>query len=288
MPGDAHDVFLVPSQFPTIQEAVEAVVRPATIMVSPGVYAEDLVVVGKSSVVISSVRFGRRGVMLVGRSAKSVLEVENASVYLSGIEIRSNGRARGISAIGSSIALQECVIAGNQVAENHGEPSGAAMWCLKSSVRVQKSTIAGNTANSTAGSANGGGLHLADCKVEIAGSSIQANAVYASDEARGAGVWCENSQVRLWRSRVTDNALFGNRCQGAGIYFKACSAQLGGSVITGNGTSHGSGGGIFVSEHSERVVIHRNTIVRQNHPDDVIVDDELVPPVQTHAAHHAP
>ena len=170
--GPEHDVFLVPSQYSSIQEAIGAIVRPSTIMVSPGVYNEE------------------------------------------------------------------------------------------------KSMIAGNNAQRCDGSACGGGLYLVDCDVEIAGSSIQANAVYGSVEARGGGIYCERSQVRMWRSRVTDNALYGTQCEGAGIYFRDSSAQLGGSVVTGNGIADGRGGGIFVSGHSERVVVHRNTVVRQNHPDD--------------------
>jgi hypothetical protein len=142
------------------------------------------------------------------------------------------------------------------------------MLCIRSSVRVQKSMIAGNAAQSSNRRASGGGLHLVDCKVEIAGSSIQANAVYGSVEARGGGLYCERSEVRMWRSRVTDNALYGAKSEGAGCYFRDSSAQLGGSVITGNGIADGRGGGIFVSGPAERTVVHRNTVVRQNHPDD--------------------
>jgi hypothetical protein len=258
----------VPSQFSSIQEAIRAIVRPSTIMVSPGVYSEDLALVGTPGVVISTTRFGRRGVTLVGATADVVVQVENASVYLSGLEIRSNGRARAISAFESSVALQECVLAGNRVTDAHTEAEGAALLCIRSSVRVQKSMIAGNNAQASDRSASGGGLHLIDCEVEIAGSSIQANAVYGAVEARGGGIYCERSHVRMWRSRVTDNALYGPMCEGAGIYFKDCSAQLGGCVITGNGIADGRGGGIFVSGHSEQVVVHRNTAVRQNHPDD--------------------
>jgi hypothetical protein len=270
--GPEHDVFLVPSQFSSIRQAIGAIVRPSTIMVSPGVYSEDLFLVGTPDVVISTTRFGRRGVTLVGATADAVVHIENASVYLSGIEIRSNGRARAISAFSSSIALQECVLAGNRVNDAHTEGGGAGMMCLRSSVRVQKSMIAGNNAQACGRSASGGGLHLVDCHVEIAGSSIQANEVYGSVEARGGGIYCERSQVRLWRSRVTDNALYGTKCEGAGIYFRDSSAQLGGSVVTGNGIAEGRGGGIFVSGRSERVVVHRNMVVRQNHPDDVATE----------------
>lgn len=263
-----HDVFLVPSQFPSIREAIGAIVRPSTLMVSPGVYSEDLAIVGLPGVVISTTRFGRRGVTIVGATAGTVIHIENASVYLSGLEIRSNGRARAISAFDSSVALQECVLAGNRVSDAHTERCGGGLFCVRSSVRVQKSMIAGNSAQAADGSASGGGLHLVDCQVEIAGSSIQANAVYGSVGARGGGFYCERSRVRVWRSRVTDNALYGTTCEGAGIYFKDSSAQLGGSVITGNGIADGRGGGIFVSGHGEQVVVHPNTVVRQNHPDD--------------------
>ena len=266
--GPEHDVLLVPSQFSSIREAIDAIVRPSTIMVSPGVYTEDLFLVGTPGVVISTTRFGRRGVTIVGATSAAVVHIENASVYLSGLEIRSNGRARAISAFDSSVALQECVLAGNRVHDADTEGWGAGMMCIRSSVRIQKSMIAGNNAQGSGRSASGGGLHLVDCEVEVAGSSIQANAVYGSVEARGGGIYCERSHVRMWRSRVTDNALYGAKCEGAGIYFRDSLAELGGSVITGNGIADGRGGGIFVSGHSERVVVHRNTVVRQNHPDD--------------------
>jgi hypothetical protein len=264
----AQDILLVPLHFPSIQAAIDAVVRPSTIMVSPGIYAEDLCVVGKPGVVISTARFGRRGVTLVGREAATVLHIENATVYLSGIEIRSNGRARAIAAVESSIALQECVLAGNRADER----GGAGMMCTQASVRVQKSMIAGNHAQASTGGARGGGLHLVDCKVEIAGSSIQANAVYGAGEVEGGGLYCERSQLRLWRSRVTENALYGAHCEGAGMFLQECSAQIGGSVVTGNGAAEGSGGGIFISGDPTRVAVHRNSVVRQNHPDDIAME----------------
>jgi hypothetical protein len=74
----------------------------------------------------------------------------------------------------------------------------------------------------------------------------------------------------MWRSRVTDNALYATVCAGAGIYFHApLGCQLGGSVIMGNGSPQGHGGGIFVDGDPGRVSIHRNTVVRQNHPTDI-------------------
>jgi Right handed beta helix region len=170
-----HDVFLVPLQFPTIQSAIDAVVRASTIMISPGQYAEEVVVRGKESVVIQSALFGRRGVTIGG------IAIDSSAVWLSGLAVRG----RGISADAAAISLQECVVA-----------NGAGMSCRGSSVRVQKSMIGGIA---------GVGLHLVDCKAEIAGSSIQTN--------DGGGVRSERCRLRMWRSRVTDNAGGGIRLE---------------------------------------------------------------------------
>lgn len=262
------DIFLVPPQFPTIQAAVDAVVGPTTIVVWPGVWAECVVVDGKESLVIQSSRLTRRGVFVCGGAAgTAVFTVKGSTLSLSGLEVRSNGRMRGLLVNDSTLSLQDCVVAGNRTADE----TGAGMDCRGSSVRLQKSAIVGNTIDREGASgAAGGGLFFRDCSIEIAGCTVQANAVHASDRARGGGIWCEASRMRMWRSRVTDNALRAGECAGAGLYFRdAGRCELGGSVVSGNGSVEGRGGGIFVEGDPAGVSIHRNTFVKQNHPDDV-------------------
>jgi hypothetical protein len=198
---------------------------------------------------------------------ESVIGIEHSVVHFSGIDVRSDGRLRGLLILDSAVTFQECVVSGNRVGDPIKEPLGAGMLCRRSTVRIQKSTIAGNTI--AAAAAAGGGLFFADCKVEIAGSSIQTNAIYAPDRASGGGIWCERSGMRMWRSRVTDNVLYAESCDGAGIYFSDSDARLGGSVISGNGSVVGRGGGIFIDGDAARIAVHRNTVVRQNHPDDL-------------------
>jgi hypothetical protein len=268
--GDEHDVFFVPAQFPTIGAAIEAVRRPATIMIAPGIYAEELRVVGKESLVMESTSLSRRGVTLTGGGGETVLRVESSKLYLSGIEIRSNHQARAIAALDASVSLQDCILAGNRVRMRSELPFGAAMLCRRASLRLQKSALIGNTVDCGAEEGGGGALHLVDCQVEIAGCTIQANAVHASGTARGGGIWCQGSRMGMWRSRVTDNALFASDCEGGGIYFRdSPGAQLGGCVITGNGSAECRGGGIFIAGDRAGVTIHRNTVVRQNHPSDL-------------------
>ena len=243
--ASSPDIFLVPAQFPTIQSAVDAVVRPTTIVVWPGAYDESVVVADKESVVIQSSRLSRRGVVVCGDAGHGVFSVSRSTLSLSGIEVRSNGRLRGLAVRDSTVSLQECVVAGNRTAE-----SGAGMDCRGSSVRLQKSVVVGNTVEPGAGTeaeAAGGGLWFHGCSIEIAGCTLQANACYSGTRARGGGIWCGESSMRMWRSRVTDNALRASLCEGAGIYFRDPGRiELGGSVITGNGSAEGKGGGIFV------------------------------------------
>lgn len=268
-----HTVLLVPHQFPTIQAALDAAGGPTTILVEPGLYGESVHVVDKPYVVIQSTRLSRRGVTLGGGGGgRAVLSVERSTLHLSGIEVRSRARSRGLLAVSSSLSLQECVVTGNGIGDGSDEPFGGGMLCRDSRVRIQKSAVTGNIIDGGAATsiAGGGGLFFQECQVEIAGSTIQGNAVYAPGRAAGGGIWCERSTMRMWRSRVTESALHAASCEGAGIYFKGpLGCQLGGSVITGNGSPQGRGGGIFIEGDPAPVVIHRNTVVRQNHPTDV-------------------
>jgi hypothetical protein len=133
-----------------------------------------------------------------------------------------------------------------------------------------RQVIGSGTENDHRGKHGGGGLHLTDCKVEIAGSTVQANAAHGSIEASGGGIYFERSKMRIWRSRVTDNAVWGGRAKGGGVYLRDSRGQIGGSVITGNGANgeDGQGGGIFINGDSEEVIVHPNMIVRRNYPDD--------------------
>jgi len=266
-----HAVFLVPDAFATIQQAVDAAAGPTTIVVAPGVYAESIRVVSKEYLVIQSGRLSRRGVTITGDGTEAVIRLDSSTFHLSGIEIRSRGAVRGMHVVDSTISLQDCVVAGNRVSEGD-DPLGAGMHCRRSSVHLQKSVISANTvAGDSFDAAGGGGLYLCDCRSEIAGCTIQINEVHARGAARGGGIWCERTTLRMWKSRVTDNALRGASCEGGGIYFASpADAQLGGSVITGNGSAEGRGGGVFIADGASAVSIHANTFVRQNHPDDVV------------------
>ncbi|HEX7192377.1 MAG TPA: right-handed parallel beta-helix repeat-containing protein [Thermoanaerobaculia bacterium] len=257
----AHDIFTVPGDFPTLQAAIAAIVRRTTILAAPGVYAGPFRVPAIGYAVIQSSAMSRRGVTLTADDGEAVLTIDGSTVHLSGIEIRSNQRTRGMIVRDSKVSLQECVIAGNRATT-----SGAAMLCAHSSVHLQKSVFSGNTVESE-GDASGGALDLDECAAHIAGCTIQTNAIYARGAARGGGISCRTSRMRMWKSRVTENALYAPSPAGGGIYFaNALDTQIGGSVIGGNSAAGGKGGGIFVN--GGEIAVHRNTSVRVNFPDD--------------------
>lgn len=253
----AHDIFTVPGDFPTLQAAIAAIVRRTTILVAPGVYAGPFHLSTVEYAVIQSSAMSRRGVTLTADEAEAVLTIDGSTLHLSGIEIRSNQRARGMAVRDSKVSLQECVIAGNRATT-----SGAAILGARSSVHLQKSIISGNTVESD-GDARGGALDLDSCSVQIAGCTIQTNSIYARGAAKGGGIFSRASRMRMWRSRVTDNALYATSAAGGGMYFEnPGDTQIGGSVISGNG-----GGGIYVD--GGEITVHRNTSVRLNYPDDL-------------------
>ena len=262
---------LVPQQFTTLQEAIDGITGPATIVVSPGLYAQDIRIEQKPYLVIQSSRLGKRGVTLAGHQGRNIVSIERSVVHFSGVEFRSDGHSRGLHILDSSVTFQECVIAGNAASDRDEDGAGAGILARRSSVRIQKTSVIGNTLRASTDAA-GGGLFFSGCKVEIAGCTIAANVAYAQLGARGGGIWCERSSMRMWRSRVTDNALHAGSCEGAGIYFRDCeNVQLGGSVISGNGSVAGRGGGIFIDGDPAGIAIHRNTNLHQNHPDDCFV-----------------
>lgn len=70
----------------------------------------------------------------------------------------------------------------------------------------------------------------------VVGSNVLTNAGYAARRARGGGIWCEASRMRMWKSRVTDNVLVAADCAGAGMYVReSVRCDLGGSTAGGIG-----------------------------------------------------
>lgn len=260
-----HEVVLFSHDSGPLQDVVDGLTGPATIVVAPGLYdLAGVVIEGKEPIVLQSARLSRRGVVFTGGRGRAMFDVKRSTLHLSGIEIRSCA-TRAIVAEDAHVSTQECVIASNR-----SDASGAGVAAWRSVVHLQKSVIGANVVRVT-GDAFGGGVYLEDCRAEIAGCTIELNELTSEGAAYGGGLACVRTKLRLWRSRITDNALHGSAGGGGGIYVaEPLATQIGGCVITGNHSFGGSGGGVFAPDLGPGA-IHRNTIVQRNHPDDVSV-----------------
>src|SRR5215471_4495943 len=99
----APDIFFVPAQFPSIQEAVDGVVRATTIMVEPGYYNESVVVKDKECIVIVSTALSRRGVTITGND-RGTRNTVGPGVAMTGDDRATNTVGPGVAMTGDDRA----------------------------------------------------------------------------------------------------------------------------------------------------------------------------------------
>lgn len=254
----------VPSEFETIQEAIDTAQKGAIIIVAPGTYTgtgnKNLDFGGKAitvrsidptdpcivaDTVINCQNSGRGFYFHSGEDGNSVLD---------GFTIRDGyAGGGGICCIGSSPTITNCIIAGNQAPANSGDGGGIYL-------RGSMATIV-------------------NCIIRDNNTGIGSFGMPPSDGGYGGGIYCQDSSPRIINCLISNNVtgegghgdcecdLYGCYCSdggdgghGGGIYIWFSSAVIANCTITGNITgpgggayldaqpgAQGSGGGIFVS-----------------------------------------
>lgn len=167
--------FYVPSQFPTIQAAIDASVVDDVVIVSPGVYNENLNFGGKNiilrsiepknpSVVSNTIIDGSHNVW--GGSIVTFSGTECGACVLSGFTI-TNGRGTygcggGILGNGTQATIQYNIISENWAASYSLPSSGFGGGIYDCDGTIQYNTITQNHASGNEGFARGGGLYRCD------------------------------------------------------------------------------------------------------------------------------
>ena len=237
-------VLNVPSEYPTIQSAIEAASVGDTVLVDPGNYDEAIdfvgkpILVGSQYVVTGDTSFVHETVIdasdVGNASVASFTSGENRTSRLSGFTLTGGSRdtGAGVYCEGTSPTLDRVRIVAN-TAQGHG----GGIYAFQGDPLVGECWIAGNTATQ----GDGGGIWAGFSEIVIDASVIHDNVC----GQRGAGIFCEKSAPLITDNRITGNRVEGpNAYNGGGITSRDCVPVITGNFIADN-DGHDYGGGLF-------------------------------------------
>jgi hypothetical protein len=157
--------------FDRIQEAIEAASKGATIVVRPGIYRENIDLLGKNVHLTGLDPNGSPLPIIEGLASGPVVSFtrgEDPNCTLTGLVITS-GKSRqtgAIACVGSSPTLTNCLIVGNRATDGNG----AAIHCQNSQARFVNCTIADNV-----GDPQGAAIVLVNSPVTMSNSIVWDN-----------------------------------------------------------------------------------------------------------------
>jgi hypothetical protein len=257
--------------FATIQHGIEVASNGDTVLVHPGVYKENINLMGKNITVGSLLlATGDEGYILQtvidGNHNDHVVTLasgETAAARLTGFTI-TNGYAHGTSSPGYH---------------------GGGVFCLNSNPTLTHLKVSGNEAVQ-----EGGGLYFAHCSATVQGVIVTnnlvggggggirysygsvslENAIIAHNSSRGggAGIQFYHSDGTIKNALIADNS---GGAKGGGLHFDGCSPTFINVTVVGNWTA-GHGGGLNVSYMSEPTLV--NSIVWGNSPEQIYFDPD--------------
>ncbi|HLP83326.1 MAG TPA: hypothetical protein VK157_03165, partial [Phycisphaerales bacterium] len=135
----------VPTNFPTIQDAVAAASSGDTIVVAPGTYTEQIDLLGKSLVLQAS---GDANNTIISGFAAPIIRASNANnVVLRGFTLSGifggAGAGGAVLSENTSLTVDACTITSNSVIEG----AGAAIYVNGGGLTLLNSTISNNSAS---------------------------------------------------------------------------------------------------------------------------------------------
>jgi len=256
----------VPYDYPTIQEAIDAVVDCTTIVVEDGIYTgagnRDIDFDGKAITVRSE---NGPASCIIDCEAQSrglyFHSGENRYSVLEGFTIKNGyttGRGGGVYCSGSSPTIINCIITNNQSGDKYVYWSGGGgIYCRSSNAKFINCVVSNNYTRN-----RGGGIWCYD------GGTVQIlNCVFTGNEADyvssmgtwsyGGGISCHRANAKLKNCLIVNN--WAHDFSG-GINFNRSTSTVSNCTIVNNQADERTGG---IYQYLSTVTIE-NSIIRGN------------------------
>jgi len=236
----------VPADQPTIQAGIDAAVDGDTVLVSAGVYEENIVFRGRAITVSGA--GGAEQTIIDGTFSGPVAtfnSAERQNCVLTGFTLRNGGGAinhgGGIHCIEASPTISGNIISGNRL-HGDGDPhlNGAGIYLARSEAVIRNNLITDNAIDSEYGQGGGGGIGVESPGPDFPESSplIVGNTISGNSAGTGGGILIDQG-----RGQVIDNLIEGNQANwsGGGILFSGIDITVAINTITGNSALRGGG-----------------------------------------------
>lgn len=223
-PTHAPRTIRVPQDYIHIQEAIAAAFSGDTILVSGGVYYENLSLLGKQLILMAEA--GPGSTIIDGGHQGSTITIssgEPAGTIINGFWIRrGRGTSSGDTTTGGGLSIKNQaapLITNCTVSLNDGA-FGGGLLIENASPTVQDCTITSNQVQY-----DGGGIYVRDC-TDV---TIVNNLIYSNSSRHGAGVFLAEATVLVNNNTIAYNAA--NQL-GGGIYcFNASDSIIKDNII---------------------------------------------------------
>ncbi len=227
VPDECQTVHHVPATYATIQLAIDAAADLDIVMVAPGVYLENISIIGKSVSLVSS--DGPANTILDGYENGTVVAIDDAGLsVLSGFTITNGygtfGLGGGVDFRNCSLIIRNCRIVNNNAVEHGGGLEGRSGF-----LTMQVCEISGNRATANF-IAFGAGANITNCRVEISNCLITDNQIVAPDTLGGGGL-----RLSVISGFIRHTTIAGNSApEGGGVYLNSGAMLFDHTIIYGN------------------------------------------------------